>query len=78
VIQWFKSSYSGGDNNCVEVARASGRSWHTASYTNDRGECVEAAEGPITGVRDTKHRELGALFFDAGEWQAFLDTTKGA
>ncbi|WP_306366073.1 DUF397 domain-containing protein [Nocardiopsis sp. CC223A] len=52
--------------------------WHKASYTNDRGACVEVSEGPVTGVRDTKHRELGALFFAADEWQAFLDTAKGA
>ncbi|MEV6818065.1 DUF397 domain-containing protein [Nocardiopsis dassonvillei] len=52
------------------------RPWHKASYTNDRGACVEVAEGPITGVRDTKHRELGALFFGGGEWQAFLGAAK--
>jgi hypothetical protein len=52
------------------------RPWHKASYTNDRGECVEVAEGPITGVRDTKHRELGALFFGGDEWQAFLGAAK--
>ncbi|WP_412759608.1 DUF397 domain-containing protein [Nocardiopsis tropica] len=50
--------------------------WHTASYTNDRGACVEVSEGPVTGVRDTKHRELGALFFAAPEWQAFLGTAR--
>ncbi|MBR8743516.1 DUF397 domain-containing protein [Nocardiopsis sp. MG754419] len=54
------------------------RPWHKASYTNDRGECVEVAEGPVTGVRDTKHRELAALFFSADEWRAFIDTAKGA
>ncbi|MCP3013129.1 DUF397 domain-containing protein [Nocardiopsis dassonvillei] len=47
-----------------------------ASYTNDRGACAEIAEGPATGVRDTKHRELGAHFFGSGEWQAFIGTTK--
>ncbi|MEE2038759.1 DUF397 domain-containing protein [Nocardiopsis sp. CT-R113] len=52
--------------------------WHTASYSVERGECVEVSEGPVTGVRDTKHRELGALFFKPEEWQAFLDTAKGA
>ena len=46
--------------------------WHKASYTNDRGECVEVSEGPVTGVRDTKHRELDALFFAYDEWHAFL------
>ncbi|WP_017609120.1 DUF397 domain-containing protein [Nocardiopsis xinjiangensis] len=48
--------------------------WHKSSYTNDRGECVEVAEGPVTGVRDTKHRELGVLHFSAAEWRAFLST----
>ena len=52
------------------------RPWHKASYTNDRGACVEVAEGPVTGVRDTKNRELGALFFSSGEWEAFLHTAK--
>ncbi|GAA1086742.1 DUF397 domain-containing protein [Nocardiopsis metallicus] len=69
MAEWFKSSYSGGDNNCVEVAH---NPWHTAIYTNDRGACVEVSEGPITGIRDTKNRELGALFFEALEWRAFL------
>ncbi|AFR08168.1 DUF397 domain-containing protein [Nocardiopsis alba] len=78
---WFKSSYSGTSSNCVEVTHDSTRRtpsspWHKASYTNDRGACVEVSEGPITGVRDTKHRELGALFFNASEWQAFLGATR--
>ncbi|AFR08098.1 DUF397 domain-containing protein [Nocardiopsis alba] len=63
----------------MEVAHAQptpASPWHKASYTNDRGECVEVSEGPITGVRDTKHRELGALFFNADEWQAFLHTAQ--
>lgn len=51
---WFKSSYSGGDNNCVEVGDL----------------------GATTGLRDTQHRELGALFFSAPEWQAFLGTAR--
>lgn len=51
-------------------------SWHTASYSAERGECVEVAEGSTTGVRDTQNREHGALFFAADEWQAFLDSTR--
>lgn len=50
--------------------------WHKASYTNDRGECVEVSEGPITGVRDTMNRDLGALFFAASEWRAFLSPSQ--
>ncbi|OKI17095.1 DUF397 domain-containing protein [Nocardiopsis sp. TSRI0078] len=62
----------------MEVACVPIRPWHKTSYTNDRGECVEVAEGPVTGVRDTKHRELGALFFSSSEWQAFIGTAKSA
>lgn len=74
---WFKSSYSGGDNDCVEAAHLPA-DFHKSSYSVEQGACVEITEGPITGVRDTKRRELGALFFGSGEWQAFLGTTKGA
>lgn len=49
--------------------------WHTSSYSVERGECVEVAEGATgAAVRDTKNRVLGALFFDSSEWQAFLGT----
>lgn len=70
---WFKSSYSGGDNNCVEVSH---NPWHTASYSAEQGACVEVSEGPSTGVRDTKNRELGALFFAADEWRSFLGSAQ--
>jgi len=73
--EWYKSSYSGGDNNCVEVTHAPvpSTSWHTASYSGAHGECVEvAALADSFGIRDTKHHELGALFFSADEWRAFL------
>lgn len=69
LTNWRKSSYSGTHTNCVEVASTA---WHTSSYTNDRGACVEVAEGPVTGVRDSKNRHLGALYFDASEWRAFV------
>ncbi|WP_028649264.1 DUF397 domain-containing protein [Nocardiopsis sp. CNT312] len=52
--------------------------FHKSSYSQSEAACVEVAEGPVTGVRDTKHRELGALFFDTGEWRAFLASTKDA
>ncbi|WP_304455458.1 DUF397 domain-containing protein [Nocardiopsis sp. YSL2] len=74
---WFKSSYSGTSSDCVEAAHIPTEPWHTASYSAERGACVEVAEGPITGVRDTKHRDLGALFFHGNEWQAFLNVAKG-
>lgn len=50
--------------------------WHKSTYSAGANNCVEVAEGPVTGVRDTKHRDLGALFFSGNEWAAFLDTAK--
>ncbi|MFV2198548.1 DUF397 domain-containing protein [Nocardiopsis sp. LOL_012] len=52
--------------------------WFKSSYSGTSSDCVEVAEGPVTGVRDTRHRELGALFFGAGEWRSFIDTAKDA
>ena len=51
-------------------------SWHKSTYSSGAHNCVEVAEGPITGVRDTKHRELGALFFSGDEWESFLNLAK--
>jgi hypothetical protein len=35
--------------------------------------CVEVALiGDTVAVRDTKHRDGGALIFSRGEWQAFI------
>ncbi|MFL1380585.1 MULTISPECIES: DUF397 domain-containing protein [unclassified Nocardiopsis] len=65
------------EHEAIKTASMPVSPWHTASYSAERGECVEVSEGPVTGVRDTKHRGLGALFFGADEWQAFLDTAKG-
>ena len=51
--------------------------WRKSSYSGSHGECVEVADlGRERAVRDTKHRELGALFFGAGEWRTFIDSTK--
>lgn len=48
-----------------------------SSYSADQTACVEVADG-LSGaaIRDTKHRELGALFFSGGQWNAFLHTAK--
>ena len=50
--------------------------WHKSSYSSGANNCVEVAEGPVTGVRDTKHRELGTLTYGPAEWRAFLRTAK--
>ncbi|GAA3979613.1 DUF397 domain-containing protein [Thermobifida alba] len=53
------------------------RQWHTASYTHEQSACVEVSEGPVTGIRDSKNRDLGALFFPADEWAAFVRAARG-
>jgi hypothetical protein len=54
------------------------RSWHKASYSAGTDNCVEVAEGRVTGVRDTRYRELGCLDVPAGEWAALLASVGGA
>ncbi|MGW9556928.1 DUF397 domain-containing protein [Nocardiopsis sp. NPDC055551] len=61
--------------NAVFVDEAS-CAWFKSSYSAAHGECVEVAKGPVTGIRDTQNRELGALFFSADEWQSFLTPTQ--
>jgi hypothetical protein len=43
---WRKSSYSGSNSNCVEMA------WRKSSYSGSDSECVELATG---AVRDSKN-----------------------
>jgi len=47
--------------------------WHTSTYSQNGGQCVEAREGAHgADVRDTKHREAGHLSFGRVEWLAAL------
>ncbi|MFE1170670.1 DUF397 domain-containing protein [Nocardiopsis sp. NPDC058789] len=64
-----KSSYSGGNGNCVEVAR-----FRKSSFSGARTEnCVEVADAPgMSAVRDTQNRDLGTLTFPSHEWSALL------
>jgi hypothetical protein len=67
---WRTSSYSGANENCVEVSLAH---WRKSSYSGVNGGCVEAAVLPqATAVRDSKHPEAAVLSFPAAEWSAFL------
>jgi len=65
---WRKSSHSGGNGNCVEVA------WRTSSYSGSgNGGCVEVAwpESRVA-VRDSKNVTGPALDFPPVQWRAFL------
>lgn len=75
-LTWFKSSHSAAHGDCVEVAHIPA-SFRKSSYSGAHGECVEAAvRATGAAIRDTKHRDLGALVFPANEWQAFLNAVK--
>lgn len=85
---WRKSSSSGGNGNCVEVAagwRKSTRSgstqdcvevgdWRKSTRSDVNGNCVEvSAAERVIGVRDTKQHGQGlVLEFPATTWRAFL------
>lgn len=48
-----------------------------SSYSATESHCVEIADIPGTSaIRDTKHRDLGALVFPSGEWRAFIDAVR--
>lgn len=52
---WRRSSFSGSETNCVEVA------WRKSSLSETEA-CVEVANGPfVVGIRDSKRPEGGHL-----------------
>jgi hypothetical protein len=64
---WRKSSYSGSEGECVEVA------WRKSSHSGSQTNCVEVAlTSEVVGVRDTKDRGGGTLLVPAAVWQAFV------
>ena len=71
-----KSTYSGRDVNCVEVAHIP-TSFHKSSYSAQGQECVEVADLPCgAAIRDSKHPDAGHLPFPAAEWTTFLNATR--
>lgn len=87
---WRKSSYSGSEAECVEVAawRKASYSgseascvevaaWRKASYSGSQAECVEVADTTdIVLVRDTTNRNGGTLAFTPDAWRAFADSLR--
>ncbi|MDE3723528.1 DUF397 domain-containing protein [Nocardiopsis sp. N85] len=71
-----KSSYSGQEPNCVEVAHIPA-DFRKSSYSGVGQNCLEVAELPCgAAVRDSKHPTAGHLPFPAVEWDAFLTSTR--
>lgn len=51
--------------------------WRKSSYSNSNGgSCVEVADAPAIGVRDTKQAHMGdartVLTFEPGTWRGFV------
>ncbi|MEU3229207.1 DUF397 domain-containing protein [Nocardiopsis alba] len=46
--------------------------WHKSTYSANGANCVEVAEGPTTGVRDTQNLAQAELNLPAHEWNALL------
>jgi hypothetical protein len=69
-MDWRKSSYSGGQGDCVEIA------WRKSSYSGHEGDCVEIgwpADTADVAVRDSKCPAGSALSFPVDAWRAFVD-----
>ena len=74
--QWRKSSYSGGNGACIEVAHVPVQ-WRKSSCSSADGQCVGVASSPeVVAVRDSKDPGGPALVFTLGAWAAFTETTK--
>ena len=71
-LVFHKSSYSGQEPNCVEVAHIPAN-FRKSSYSGHGQNCVEVADLPCgAALRDSKNPERGHLPFPASEWDAFL------
>lgn len=69
---WHKSSYSGVNGNCVEVAHIPAN-FRKSSYSGQSQNCVEVADLPCgAAVRDSKRPDTGFLPFPSVEWTGFL------
>ncbi|MGW3424912.1 DUF397 domain-containing protein [Streptomyces phaeochromogenes] len=82
-LHWFKSSYSGDQGECLEVALQ----WTKSSYSGSEGECLEIAIAqtalalaPATPstihIRDSKTPTAPTLTVTPTTWSAFLPVAR--
>lgn len=73
---WRKSSYSGTQGECVELARVP-RGWRKSSYSGSQGECVElATEDDKVLLRNSNHPAAGTLALTSTHLAHFLHAIK--
>ncbi|WP_150254380.1 DUF397 domain-containing protein [Nocardiopsis deserti] len=73
-LEFRKSSYSGRNQNCVEVAHIP-TGFRKSTHRGASEDCVEVTGLPCgAAVRDSKHPGAGHLPFPATEWSGFLRT----
>lgn len=70
--RWKKSSYSQGQNDCVEVATTA--TWKKSSHSQGQDDCVEVASGPgAVYLRDSKLGDASpVLSLSTTQWRAVL------
>lgn len=69
---FWKSSYSGVNGDCVEVAHVP-TGFRKSSYSGQEPNCVEVADLPCgAALRDSRNPAKGHLPFSSEEWTAFL------
>jgi Domain of unknown function (DUF397) len=77
-VVWRKSTYSGGNGSCVEVADVR-VVWRKSTDSGGNGDCVEVADlRRAVAVRDSKNPTGGALRFSPDEWKTFLQSVRAA
>lgn len=74
---WRKSTYSDGQEDCLEV----GVRWRKSTYSAAHEECLEVADslpGHLIPVRDSKVPAGPTLLLPAGAWAAFVHAVSAA